>query len=170
MPANASLANLIYQQALASGVPPAIALAVAQQESGIQQTTSSGNLVKGSAGEIGVFQLMPATAQGLGVDPTDVNENVSGGVSLLAQLYAKYQNWPQALSAYNSGSPNGSPTYAASVLNLAGSFGGAPPPSSPSSIIDMSGDTSLVPSSGIDPNVWIIGGIAAVLALAWWMD
>src|ERR1700676_4623109 len=140
MPANPGLANQIYLQAIASGVPPAIALAVAQKESGIQQTTGSGNLVTGSAGEIGVFQIMPTTAQGLGVDPTDVTQNVSGGISLLAQLYARYGNWPQALSAYNSGSPNGSPTYAASVLNLAGSFGGAPAPDSSS--IDAGSDPS----------------------------
>jgi soluble lytic murein transglycosylase-like protein len=169
MAANPGLANQIYLQAVATGIPPAIALAVAQQESGIQQTTSSGGLVTGSAGEIGVFQIMPATAVGLGVDPTDVSQNVQGGVSLLATLYAKYGNWPQALSAYNSGSPNGSPTYAASVLNLAGSFGGAP---AAASIDDSGDDTSLSMGSpaGLDPNVVIIGALAAVLALVWWMD
>ena len=82
-----NLASLIYAQSLAQNVPPAIALAVAQQESGISQWTPSGNLVTGTSGEIGVFQIMPATAQGLGVDPTDVDQNISGGISLLSQLY-----------------------------------------------------------------------------------
>ena len=91
--ASISLASSIYSQALAQNVPPAIALAVAQQESGISQWTPSGNLVTGTSGEVGVFQLMPATAAGLGVDPTDVDQNISGGISLLAQLYEKYGNW-----------------------------------------------------------------------------
>jgi soluble lytic murein transglycosylase-like protein len=164
MSANSTLANQIYQQSISQGVPPAIALAVAQQESGIAQWTPSGNLVTGSAGEIGVFQLMPATASGLGVDPTDVTQNVQGGVSLLAQLYQKYGNWPQALSAYNSGSPNGSPSYANSVLNLAqNSFGGIP--SDSSSADDFTSD-----AISIDPSVWIIAAVAGLVGLAWWLD
>ena len=122
MTSSINLASLIYQQAQASGVPPEIALAVAQQESGISQWTKNGNLVTGTSGEIGVFQLMPATAAGLGVDPTDVNQNISGGISLLAELYQKFGNWAQALSAYNSGSPTGSPGYANSVLSIAGTI------------------------------------------------
>jgi soluble lytic murein transglycosylase-like protein len=163
---NPQLAAQIYQESLAQGVPPAIALAVAQQESGIQQTTASGNLVTGSAGEIGVFQLMPATAAGLGVDPTDVSQNVSGGVSLLAQLYQKYGDWAAALSAYNSGSPTGSPTYANSVLTLAGNFGATSPalPGLP----DDGSDSSA--TSSISPTVVIFGGVGLLLAVAWWID
>ena len=101
--ATVNVASLIYQQALTSGVPPAIALAVAQKESGVSQWTSSGGLVTGSSGEIGVFQLMPGTAASLGVDPTDLTQNIQGGITFLAQLYQKYGDWAQALSAYNSG-------------------------------------------------------------------
>jgi soluble lytic murein transglycosylase-like protein len=158
---NISLPGLIQQQALASGVPPAIALAVAQQESGVSQWTASGNLVTGSSGEIGVFQLMPATAAGLGVDPTDVNQNISGGISLLAQLYAKFGNWSQALSAYNSGSPSGSPSYAASVLNLAG---GDPDAADNGSGSDLG---TVSAPSGVSGAV-IVGAILGAVALAWW--
>jgi len=172
--ANISLPGLIYQQALAQGVPPSIALAVAQQESGVAQWTPSGGLVTGSAGEIGVFQLMPTTATGLGVDPSDVNENISGGISLLASLYQKYGNWPAALSAYNSGSPTGSPSYANSVLALAG---GIPPNTPIGSATDTgdddsddSGSISAASSWGIDPNILIIGGLGLVLAVAWYLD
>src|SRR5271163_2508627 len=112
MGSNSSLPGLISQEASAQGVPPSIALAVATQESGIAQYTKSGSLVTGLAGEVGVFQLMPATAAMLGVDPSDPGENIQGGISFLAQLYAKYGNWAAALSAYNSGSPTGSPSYA----------------------------------------------------------
>src|ERR1700677_349988 len=162
---NSGLSQQIYNEAISQGVPPEIALAVAQQESGVAQYTSSGDLVTGSAGEIGAFQLMPMTAAGLGVDPTDPNQNVSGGISLLAQLYQQYGNWPQALSAYNSGSPNGSPSYAASVLNIAGGIS-LPTVDTADDDSDDSGDLGL----SIDPNVLIIGGIALVGLAVWWID
>jgi|GEM_PF-5639598 len=54
--ATANIQNQISQEALAQGVPPSIALAVAQKESSFNP-----NAV-GAAGEIGLFQLMPATA------------------------------------------------------------------------------------------------------------
>jgi len=171
MPASPILASQITQEAAAQGVPPAIALAVAQQESGISQWTSSGNLVTGSAGEIGVFQLMPQTASNLGVDPTDVNQNISGGISLLAQLFNKYGNWAQALSAYNSGSPNGSPGYANSVLAIAG---GIPTVATPSvsvvpdfSSFDLS---SVFSSSDTSDTWWMVGIIAGGLFLWWVLD
>src|ERR1700733_3791927 len=115
-----SIPDPIYQQAQASGVPPSIALAVAQQESGISQWTPSGNLVTGSSGEIGVFQLLPSSFPG--VDSSDLGTNISTGISYLASLFQKYGDWNSALQAYNSGSPTGSPGYASSVLNLAGNY------------------------------------------------
>jgi soluble lytic murein transglycosylase-like protein len=160
MPATINLQTLIYQQALSQGVPPAIALAVAQKESSTAQWTTSGNLVTGAAGEIGVFQLMPATAAGLGVDPADVNQNISGGISLLAQLYAKYGDWAKALSAYNSGSPTGSPSYASSVLAAAGSV---PTAAAAPASIDDSTDSGSVISTPMAVGL-VLGGIA----LAWW--
>ena len=155
MASSINLSTLIYQQAVSQGVPPAIALAVAQQESGISQWTQSGDLVTGTSGEVGVFQIMPATAAGLGVDPTDVTQNIAGGVSLLGQLYQRYGNWAQALSAYNSGSPNGSPSYANSVLALAGGDPDA---------TDDSGDDSASSVSG----TLIVAGILAAVGIAWW--
>ena len=160
MPTTINLQALIAAQAQAQGVPPSIALAVAQKESGVSQWYQNGTLVTGSSGEIGVFQLMPGTAAGLGVDPTDVNQNISGGISLLAQLYAKYGSWAAALSAYNSGSPTGSPSYASSVLAAAG---GAPDVT-PDLSIDNSGDGSDSSVSG----TLIVGGILAGVALVWW--
>ena len=166
--ASISLASSIYSQALAQNVPPAIALAVAQQESGISQWTPNGNLVTGTSGEVGVFQLMPATAAGLGVDPTDVDQNISGGISLLSQLYEKYGNWNEALSAYNSGSPTGSPSYATSVLNIASTYGSTDLPNATISADDSTGDATLSDTLG-DPNVLLIGGGLAVVLLIWWL-
>ena len=138
MGAPISIPNLIMAQAAQSGVPPSIALAVAQKESSVSQWNSNGSLVTGTSGEVGVFQLMPGTAAQLGVDPSDVSQNIQGGITYLAQLFQKYGNWNSALSAYNSGSPTGSPSYATSVLSIAASLGLAPGTATPT--IDDSGD------------------------------
>ena len=160
---NIPVSSLVIQEANAQGVPPAIALAVAQKESSLSQWTKSGGLVTGSAGEIGVFQLMPGTAASLGVDPTDLTQNIQGGITFLAQLYQKYGDWAKALSAYNSGSPTGSPSYASSVLAIAGSVAPAVP--APDLSVD-SGDSS---GSGLTLSTPVtVGLILGGIALAWW--
>ena len=103
MTCKVDLSNLIIQEAQAQGVDPGIALAVARTESGVCQWTPSGSVVVSSAGAIGVFQLEPATAADLGVDPNDVNQNIRGGITYLKQLYQKYGSWDEALAAYNWG-------------------------------------------------------------------
>lgn len=154
--ANTAITNQITSVANEYGVPPAIALAVAQQESGFNQGAV------GAAGEIGVFQLMPATAAGLGVDPSDLAQNIQGGIAFLAQLFDKYGSWPAALSAYNSGSPTGSPSYASSVLSIAGGV----PTYYPGTTVDM-GTTSPFDDISAD---WIIGGILlAIFGVLWWV-
>lgn len=95
--------TLIEQAARRYGVPPEIALAVAQQESGYRQYDSSGNVLRGGAGEYGIFQLMPGTAEEVGVDPTDPNQNIEGGLRYLSKMFALTGNWPDALLAYNAG-------------------------------------------------------------------
>jgi len=63
------------------------------------------------AGAIGLMQLMPGTAKGLGVDPWVVEENIKGGVQELAGYLDQYSgrdNFDQcalALACYNAG-PN----------------------------------------------------------------
>ncbi len=93
----ASTTDLISAAAGKYGVPPSLALAVATRESGLNQSAI------GTSGERGVFQLMPGTANDLGVDPTDLSQNVDGGVRYLSQLYAKFGDWHTALEAYNGG-------------------------------------------------------------------
>ena len=162
--ASVSLSNLIAQEANAQGIPPAIALAVAQKESGVSQWTSSGGLVTGSSGEIGVFQLMPGTAASLGVDPSDLTQNIQGGITFLAQLFSKYGSWASALSAYNSGSPTGSLSYANSVLAIAGSVAPAVPAP------DLSGASGDSSGSGLTFSTPVtIGLILGGVALAWWV-
>jgi soluble lytic murein transglycosylase-like protein len=97
------LRDLVTAEAQRQGVDPAIALSVAKTESGICQWRADGSVVLSPVGAIGVFQLMPATAAGLGVDPYDVNGNIQGGITFLKQLFQKYGSWDQALAAYNWG-------------------------------------------------------------------
>lgn len=93
----------IIDSATTVGVPPAIALAVAERESGTQQFKADGSLVTGRAGEIGIFQLMPATAAQLGVDPSDAAQNIGGGVSYLKRMYQMFGDWKLAVAAYEAG-------------------------------------------------------------------
>lgn len=63
-----------------------------------------------SAGAIGLGQLMPQTAAGLGVDPRDPQANIHGVAVHLHGLLARYarfnraQRYTFALAAYNAGS------------------------------------------------------------------
>jgi soluble lytic murein transglycosylase-like protein len=146
--------NLITQYASAAGVPPAVALAVATQESGGNQYKSNGSLVTGSSGEIGIFQLMPATAAQLGVDPTDANQNIQGGVSYLAQLYAQFGDWKSAIAAYNAGPgrvasgniPSSTQGYVASVTALINSLTGG--------LVNLTGSSSSTVSYASAPLVF----------------
>ncbi len=66
---------------------------------------------KSWVGAQGLFQIMPATARGLGVlDPTDPEQSIRGGLKYMQQLTDHYKDVPEAieryrfaLAAYNSG-------------------------------------------------------------------
>lgn len=117
-----SIPDLISSSASRYGVPPSLALAVAQRESGLNQSA------RGAAGEIGVFQLMPGTAGDLGVNPSNLEENIEGGIRYLRQMFDRFGDWGIALQAYNGGQGNvargtvssAARSYAASVLAAAG--------------------------------------------------
>ncbi len=68
-----------------------------QQESGWNPRALS------HKGAIGLAQLMPATAQRLGVDPADPGQNLDGGARYLRQQYETFGTWRLALAAYNAG-------------------------------------------------------------------
>lgn len=96
----ASVPDLVAQEASAQGLSPDLALAVAQQESGFNQNARS------PVGAIGVMQLMPTTAAGLGVNPFDLVDNIRGGVRFLKGLLSQFGDTALALAAYNWGPGN----------------------------------------------------------------
>lgn len=66
---------------------------------------SSGNPnAVSSAGAIGLGQLMPDTAAGLGVtDPYDPNQNILGAAQYAASLYHQFGSYDLAAAGYNAG-------------------------------------------------------------------
>lgn len=92
-------ADLFAAAGARHGVDPNLLSAVAWAESGYRPDAVS------PAGAQGLMQLMPGTAQGLGVqDPFDPAQAVDGAARLLAGHLRKYQgSVPLALAAYNAG-------------------------------------------------------------------
>ncbi|GEP40197.1 hypothetical protein NPS01_38600 [Nocardioides psychrotolerans] len=91
-------AELFNGAAQKYGVSPALLSAVARQESGYDPTAVS------PAGAQGLMQLMPRTAQGLGVTNSfDPTQAVDGAARLLRDLLDRFGSTPLALAAYNAG-------------------------------------------------------------------
>lgn len=112
----ATIANHILNYSDHYGVDPRLVMAVIAVESGFNPSATS------RCGAMGLGQLMPRTARGLGVgNAYDAEQNVSGAIKLIRGHLEKYNGksfWTQislALASYNAGS------------GAVKKFGGVPP-------------------------------------------
>ena len=96
----AQIKEYIVKCAVEMGVEPEIALAIAKQESGFNQSKRS------PAGAIGVFQLMPSTAKRMGYNPYNYRDNIKGGITYYKNMKKMFNSDTLAFAAYNAGPGN----------------------------------------------------------------
>jgi membrane-bound lytic murein transglycosylase B len=147
-----TIPDQITAAANAAGVPAWLALAIAQRESGFN------NNAVGSAGEIGIFQLLPSTAAQLGVDPADPVQNIAGGVAYIAQLLRTFGGDAQkAAAAFNCG-----PTCVAHAVAASGDAWAAHIPSSTQAYVaGVTGSLPLLPAASPDATVPAVPPVSA---------
>ena len=124
----AAYAGTIEQAAASNGIPASLLAALLYHESRFEPGAVS------SAGAEGIAQFMPATAAGMGVDPTNPTQSIEGAAQLLGSYTRQFGSYADALAAYDAGSSavehyGGIPPYAETqayvpaVLSLAGLSG-----------------------------------------------
>ncbi|WP_315444215.1 lytic transglycosylase domain-containing protein [uncultured Selenomonas sp.] len=103
--ANPELVRTIHAAAAKYAVDPKLVSAVAEVESGGDQSAVS------PAGAVGVMQLMPDTAAGLGANPYNMESNIDGGTKYLREMLDTFDgDVKKAVAAYNAG-PNAVKAY-----------------------------------------------------------
>ncbi|PJZ83361.1 lytic transglycosylase domain-containing protein [Leptospira harrisiae] len=84
--------------AKSQGLDPNLVKAMVKAESGFKPKAVS------PKGAMGLMQLMPETAESLGVnDPFNPEENIGGGVKFLKGLMKEFKDPEKAIAAYNAG-------------------------------------------------------------------
>lgn len=94
-----AIAAAILRSSIQNGVDPRLIVALIACESSFKPDAA------GKKGEIGLGQLKPETAAGMGVNPYDPIQNIEGCVRYLRQQLDKFGSLELALAAYNAG-PN----------------------------------------------------------------
>lgn len=90
-------AGAIDAAASSAGIDPRLLAALVWSESAFDPGAVS------PAGAIGLGQLMPGTASGLGVNPWEPTENLDGAARYLAEQIDRFGRTDHALAAYNAG-------------------------------------------------------------------
>lgn len=96
----AQLALEVARKAKQMGIDPKLAVALAYRESRFDPKA------KGSSGEVGLMQVMPATAKGLGYTPEELGDpakNIEIGLTYLKQGLEKFGDPVLAAAGYNAG-------------------------------------------------------------------
>ncbi len=98
VPQDSAYLGAIAEAAGKYGVDPKLVSAVAEVESGFSQDAIS------ATGAVGVMQLMPETAESLGVNPYDAAQNIDGGAHYLKKMLDTFDgDLRKAVAAYNAG-------------------------------------------------------------------
>jgi soluble lytic murein transglycosylase len=90
----------IVKHSMEMGVDPALALSIAKKESGFKHE------IKSAHGAVGVFQLLPSTANKMGYNPYYLSENIKAGLTYYKMMYKMFGSTELALAAYNAGPGN----------------------------------------------------------------
>jgi len=90
----------IVKHSLEMNVDPALALSIAKKESGFKHELRSKH------GAVGVFQLLPSTANRMGYNPYYLSENIKAGLAYYKLMYKMFGSTELALAAYNAGPGN----------------------------------------------------------------
>ena len=90
----------IVKHSLEMNVDPALALSIAKKESGFRHE------LKSPYGAVGVFQILPSTANRMGYNPYYLSENIKAGLTYYKMMYKMFGSTELALAAYNAGPGN----------------------------------------------------------------
>ncbi len=98
------LKKMAAQEARRHGIPENIFYGLIKAESSWRPDAVS------HAGAMGLTQVMPGTARGMGYDPDELARNpaiqLEAGAKYLSQMHDQFGNWELALAAYNAGPGN----------------------------------------------------------------
>ncbi|PYG02018.1 LysM repeat-containing protein [Georgenia satyanarayanai] len=103
VPSRDQMRAMVRDTAVSMGVDPALALAIAQQESGFDMRAVS------PANAVGVMQVIPSSGQwasdlvGRRLNLLDPQDNVVAGVAILRQLVRTADSFDQAVAGYYQG-------------------------------------------------------------------